>query len=187
MENDRLQIRNNMRKIYPHLREMTGGDVRPDIEWVDLSYVDLSDAVERQKIIRLAKERMPELLYMGSLYKLAPERDHVEAAFTAITRTVDKIRAETGTAILLEGHTGHGFKNDRNGTMRPYGTSSWMRWPEFGIAMVPHRPSGWMRVKHWRGARPDDRAWPYALRRGDVMPWEPVDEAWFEERYGPDD
>jgi replicative DNA helicase len=172
VENDRLQVRNNVRKVYPYLYEMSGG-VKPVIEWVDSRDVDLSDSVERQRVIRLAKERQPQLMYMGSLYRLAPEQDRADAQFTHVSRTVDRIRAETGASVLLEAHTGHGMQNDRNGAMRPYGSSMWMRWPEFGLGMVRHS-SGAVELKNWRGHRSDDRLWPAGLRRGTVLPWTPI-------------
>ena len=171
VENDRLQVRNNMRKIYPVLKEMNS--VQPSIEWVDIQHIDMSDSVEQQKVIRLAKERQPHLMYMGSLYRLAPEGDKVDTAFTSISRTVDRIRSETGASVLLEAHAGHGMQNDRNG-MRPYGSSMWMRWPEFGFGMVRHNQSGNIQLKNWRGHRSDDRNWPAGLRRGSVLPWQPI-------------
>lgn len=182
VENDRLQTKSNMRKVYPYMQQMTDG-LKPQIEWVDVRDIDLSDPVERQKVIRLAKERQPQLMYMGSLYKLAPEGDRVDAAFGHISRTVDRIRAETGTSVLMEAHTGHGMQNDRNGAMRPYGSSMWLRWPEFGMAMIPHRGKP-VQIKHWRGARSDDRTWPGGLRRGDVLPWVPISEDEWEALYG---
>jgi len=171
VENDRLQVRNNMRKIYSTLREMN--DVQPNIEWVDSQHIDLSDPVEQQKVVRIAKEKRPQLMYMGSLYRLAPEGDKVDAAFTHVSRTVDRIRAETGASVLLEAHAGHGLSNDRNG-MRPYGSSMWLRWPEFGFGMVRHNQSGNIQLKNWRGNRSDDRQWPAGLRRGSVLPWQPI-------------
>lgn len=174
VENDRLQVKNNMRKVYPYLNELSGG-VKPLIEWVDVKDIDLSDSVERQKVIRLAKERQPHLMYMGSLYKLAPEGEKSDAQFTTVSRTVDRIRAETGTSVMIEAHTGHGMQNDRNGNMRPYGSSMWMRWPEFGLAMLPQRGKP-VKIGHWRGVRSDDRHWPAGLRRGTVLPWTPISE-----------
>ena len=171
VENDRLQVRNNMRKIYSTLREMN--DVTPNIEWIDSQHIDLSDPVEQQKVVRIAKEKRPQLMYMGSLYRLAPEGDKVDAAFTHVSRTVDRIRAETGASMLLEAHAGHGLSNDRNG-MRPYGSSMWLRWPEFGFGMVRHNQSGNIQLKNWRGNRSDDRQWPAGLRRGSVLPWQPI-------------
>lgn len=182
VENDRLQVKANMRKVYPHMAELSGG-VKPQIEWVDARDIDLSDPVERQKVIRLAKERQPQLMYLGSLYKLAPEGEKSDAQFTTVSRTVDRIRAETGTSILIEAHTGHGMQNDRNGNMRPYGSSMWLRWPEFGIAMMHHRDKP-VQIKHWRGARSDDREWPGGLRRGEILPWVPISKEYWDTMYG---
>lgn len=182
VENDRLQVRDNMRKVYPYMREMTGGGVKPKMEWVDSLTIDLSDPVERQKVIRLAKERQPQLMYLGSLYKLAPEGEKSDSQFMHVTRTIDQIRAETGTSILIEGHTGHGMQNDRNGTMRPYGSSMWLRWPEFGLSMM-HRKDRPVQLGQWRGHRSDDRHWPAGLRRGGALPWTPISEDEWEARY----
>lgn len=185
VENDRLQIKDNMRKVHRHLNEISGG-VKPLIEWIDVRDIDLSDPVERTKVIRLAKERMPQLMYLGSLYKLAPEGDRVDNAFGHISRTVDRIRAETGSAILMEAHTGHGMNNDRNGAMRPYGSSMWLRWPEFGMAMIHHRHRP-VQIKHWRGARSEGRDWPAGLRRGQVLPWVPISLDEWDTLYGSKD
>lgn len=181
VENDRLQVRNNMRKVYPYLREMR--KIEPSISWVDIRDVDLSNPVEQQQVIKLAKEHNPDLMYMGSLYRLAPEGDKVDTAFTSVSRTVDRIRSETGSSVLLEAHAGHGLQNDRNG-MRPYGSSMWMRWPEFGFGMVRHRASGNILLKNWRGHRSDDRVWPTGLRRGNVLPWQGIMADEWEALYG---
>jgi replicative DNA helicase len=184
VENDRLQVRNNMRKVYPYLREINKVD--PTIEWADIRDIDLSNPVEQQQVIKLAKEYRPDLMYMGSLYRLAPEGDKVDTAFTSVSRTVDRIRSETGSSVLLEAHAGHGLQNDRNG-MRPYGSSMWMRWPEFGFGMVRHRQSGNILLKNWRGHRSDDRVWPTGLRRGTVLPWQGIMADEWEALYGDTD
>lgn len=182
VENDRLQIRDNARKVYPILKEMQP-QVTPEIEWFDQTAIDLSDPLSEQKLIKAVKERQPNLLYMGSLYRLAPEGDKVDAAFTHVSRVVDRIRQEVGCSVMLEAHAGHGMMNDRNG-MRPYGSSMWMRWPEFGFGMVKHRASGAIQLKPWRGMRSDDRLWPAGMRRGPLLPWQMIDIAEWEERYG---
>ena len=124
-------------------------------------------------------------MYMGSLYKLAPEGEKSDAQFTHVTRVIDRIRAETGTSIIIEAHTGHGMMNDRNGTMRPYGSSMWMRWPEFGMAMI-HSKDKPVRIAHWRGERSDDRSWPAGLRRGGALPWTPIGADEWYARYSDD-
>lgn len=186
VENSMIQVRNNARKIYPILADATGRRGAP-LEWVNERYIDLANPVDAQRVVRLAKEKMPQLMVMGSVYKLASEGDKHEASFNAISRTVDRIRAETGAAVILEAHTGHGFNNDRSkgSGMRPDGSSRWMRWPEYGMGMVPmgkHLP-GVIELVPFRGARDDSVEWPRGLRRGNVLPWEPISNDEFEARY----
>lgn len=186
VENSMIQVRNNARKIYPHLAEMTGRHGAP-LEWVNERYIDLSDARDAQRIVRLAKQYQPQLMVMGSVYKLASEGDKHEASFNAISRTVDRIRAETGAAVILEAHTGHGFNNDRSkgSGMRPDGSSRWMRWPEYGYGMVPmgKQYPGVIELVPFRGARDDSVKWPKGLRRGGFMPWDPIGADEWEARY----
>tara|TARA_R110000823_G_scaffold154116_2_gene285002 strand:- start:2381 stop:3595 length:1215 start_codon:yes stop_codon:yes gene_type:complete len=182
VENDRLQIKQNMRKIYPTLFEMTGQV--PNMMWADVRNIDLSNSVEQASFIRLCKTEQPDLVYAGSLYKLAPETAQVDGQFSAISRTVDLIRAETAASFILEAHAPHGMANDRAG-MRPYGSSSWLRWPEFGFGMaqIPQDKSV-VKMTTWRGARSDDRFWPAGLKRNGVLPWSPIMSDEWEVLYG---
>jgi replicative DNA helicase len=186
VENSLIQVRNNARKIYPYLAEMTGRSKAP-IEWVNERYIDLADPVDAQRVIRLAKDKQPQLMFMGSVYKLAAEGDKYEQSFNAISRTVDRIRAETGAAVILEAHTGHGFNNDRakGSGMRPDGSSRWMRWPEYGMGMVPmgKRNAGVVELVPFRGARDDAVDWPAGLKRDGVLPWTPIMRDEWEARY----
>lgn len=186
VENSMIQVRNNARKIHPTLADMVG---RHDahLDWVNEPYIDLTNPVDAQRIVRLAKERQPQLMVMGSVYKLAAEGERADASFNAISRTVDRIRAETGAAVILEAHTGHGFNNDRSkgSGMRPDGSSKWMRWPEYGMGMVP-MGKAWKNVVElvpFRGARDDAVEWPRGLQRGSFMPWTPIDEQTWEAMY----
>lgn len=187
VENSFTQTRNNARKIYPALAEMTGRSTA-QLEWVNERYIDLANPVDAQRVVRLAKEKQPQLMVMGSVYKLASEGDKHEASFNAISRTVDRIRAETGAAVMLEAHTGHGFNNDRSkgSGMRPDGSSRWMRWPEYGMGMVPmgKQYPGVIELVPFRGARDDSVQWPRGLKRGEVLPWSPISADHWEAVYG---
>ena len=118
---------------------------------------------------------------------MAAEGEKHEQSFNAISRTVDRIRAETGAAVLLEAHTGHGFNNDRSkgSGMRPDGSSRWMRWPEYGMGMVPmgKRMSGVVELVPFRGARDASVQWPAGLKRDGVLPWTPIMKDEWEARY----
>ena len=189
VENSLIQTRNNARKIHPVLAEMTGRHTAP-MEWINERYIDLSDPKDAQRIVRIAKEKQPQLMVMGSVYKLAAEGDKAESSFNAISRTVDRIRAEVGCAVILEAHTGHGFNNDRSkgSGMRPDGSSRWMRWPEMGYGMVPMGKQfpDVVELVPFRGMRDDSYIWPKGLKRGSLMPWEPIAADHWEAVYSQD-
>jgi replicative DNA helicase len=186
VENSLIQVRNNARKVHPILADMTGRSSAP-LEWVNERYIDLANPVDAQRVVRLAKERMPQVMFLGCVYKLAAEGEKHEASFNAISRTVDRIRAETGAAVILEAHTGHGFNNDRSkgSGMRPDGSSRWMRWPEYGMGMVPMGKAhpNIIELVPFRGNRDDSVQWPRGLRRGGLLPWEPISADHFEAMY----
>jgi replicative DNA helicase len=83
----------------------------------------------------------------------------------------------------MEAHAPHaGPMGPRS--LRPAGSSLWLRWPEFGYGLrrVEHEQSAQegraCRLVPWRGAR-DARDWPLFLRAGDPAtgewPWKPYE------------
>jgi hypothetical protein len=109
----------------------------------------------------------PDLLVTGPIYKLAGGDPTEEATARAVVKTLDRLRADVGTAILLEAHSPHAG-NGAKRPERPYGASLWLRWPEFGIFLAPEGE-----LRHWRGPR-DERDWPSGLTRGGAWPWSPT-------------
>jgi replicative DNA helicase len=70
----------------------------------------------------------------------------------------------------LEHHAPHG-ETSKIREMRPFGSSLWLRWPEFGLALKrdPDRRTS-LKVGRWRGDRVN-ADWPKRLDRGTVWPW----------------
>jgi replicative DNA helicase len=82
---------------------------------------------------------------------------------------LDDLRGRYGFALILEHHAPHGPAKDRQ--MRPFGSSLWLRWPEFGIALRrdPNDKTA-LNVGRWRGDRVK-ASWPDRLVRGKTWPW----------------
>lgn len=97
------------------------------------------------------------------LYKMA-HGDFEEVA-DAIIETIDKIRVDYGCAVILEAHSPHASGGGRR-PKRPYGLSSFLRWPEFGFHLAEQG-----HLTAWRGARDATRPWPTVLRRGGDWRW----------------
>ncbi len=116
------------------------------------------------------KDRAPDLLVIGPMYKMMTSTETEERA-GFLSRQMDIWRKEVGCAIILETHQPHQVINNQGKFRpeRPIGSSVWLRWPEFGICLEDDGT-----LRHWRGAR-DERDWPAKLERGEWWPWE-IDE-----------
>jgi replicative DNA helicase len=139
--------------------------------------IDLALPKERLWLQRLCRATNPDLLVIGPAYKMhtgGGERE--EDLARQVTHALDVLREEIGFALLLEHHAPHAAPGAKSRSVRPFGSSLWMRWPEFGIgiryAETPDAVANRVvDVVHWRGGR-EDRPWPERLESGgDGMPW----------------
>lgn len=175
VENNEFQARGNLDKIVPTLREVAP-DIHPEWRSLKRRVVDLLASKDRSEIIRRIVHYSPDILYMGTAYKLTDISDETHRSVRAIQSVVDRIRSEINCSVIVEHHAGHGHMNDRN-NMRPEGSSYWLRWPDFGYGMQPlatNNGQRLMRLGAWRGDRATDRNFPVAVKQGSVMPWVPV-------------
>ena len=175
VENSDFQQAGNLRKIVPHLQEMAP-DVKPEWRSLKRRVVDLLATKDRADVISRAVHYAPEIMYIGTAYKLASTSDDAHRSVRAIQSTVDKIREEVGCSVLIEHHAPHGFNNDRGGNMRPEGSSMWLRWPDFGYGLkrIDTNNARIVKLIGWRGDRVRGRQYPAGLREGAVMPWMPI-------------
>ncbi|MBW0088262.1 AAA family ATPase [Pseudonocardia sp. KRD-184] len=141
--------------------------------------VALTEPRELARIEQNVSLSAPDLVVAGPLYKMSKLDVKDEQAAKELTDTLDLLRVRHQFTLIAEAHAGH--SNDGGGArrVRPIGSSLFLRWPEFGFGIAPHRdcateehPS-MVEVKHWRGSR-DERAWPQVLRHGAHLPWEPT-------------
>ena len=175
VENNEFQARANLDKIVPVLREIAP-DAMPEWRSLKRRVVDLMASQDRADVLRRVTHYAPDILYMGTAYKLTNTTDDAHRSVRAIQSIVDKIREELDCSVIVEHHAGHGSNNDRN-NMRPEGSSYWLRWPDFGYGMKPIlQPNGrrLMKLQPWRGDRSTDRSFPVGMRQSDTMPWVPV-------------
>ena len=175
VENNEFQARTNLDRIVPALRELAP-DAQPEWRSMKRRVVNLLASQDRADVIRRVVHYAPDILYMGTAYKLTDVTDEAHRSVRAIQSVVDRIRQEIDCSVMVEHHAGHGHMNDRNG-MRPEGSSYWLRWPDFGYGMQPlvtPDQRRLMRLVPWRGDRATDRRYPVAVRQGDVLPWVPI-------------
>lgn len=133
---------------------------------------DVSDPKDAAWLRQEIEAAEPDLVVMGPIYKLisADAEGGGELAAAALMSLVDDLRGRLDCAFVLEAHVPHAAPGQKTRPSRPYGSSRWMRWPEFGVFLrCDDGHVGWL--DHWRGAREDDRQWPRALQRGGAWPW----------------
>lgn len=173
VENQARKVRRELRP-WLHLVEgwnpgMLGIEVR-------VGGINLDRSKDRSWLAGKVAAHRPDVLVIGPLYQLhgAAERGDTggENHARELARTLDRIRERFGCALLMETHAPHGSMGSRD--LRPFGSSVWLRWPEFGIGLrADHELGpGKFRLVHWRGPR-DPRDFPshlaYGMRGG--WPW----------------
>lgn len=126
------------------------------------------DAAELETVVATLR---PTLVTLGPLYKAYRRKpgEQDEEAVLAVQAVLDDLRSRYGFALVLEHHAPHG---EGKREMRPFGSSVWLRWPEFGIGLDPQDlQSKVLELTRWRGDRAAAR-WPWRLVRGDANhPW----------------
>lgn len=124
----------------------------------------------------------PDIVFAGPLYKLyrkATREDHEQAALDFVEK-IDSLRVRYGFALVLEHHapkaTGGGYRD-----LTPFGSSLWLRWPEFGITLEPKgnfSPGDdhyTVEVGRFRSGDREVADWPGELDRNpkNIVPWTP--------------
>lgn len=171
------------RKVHHGIHQVLGpGDDRsaPDVELLTLRDIDLLSPTQRHLFLDVIESMQPDLLVMGSGYKLVDATDDWRAMAEAVHRTVDRVKARIGCAVLIETHAGHGNMEDRNG-LRPEGSSNWRKWPEFGHGLATTTDPGIVEVTRWRRDRPSyGKNWPRGWEKADYgLPWRAIpDDVW---------
>ena len=125
--------------------------------------IDLTEEDDAAWLLERVTAHAPDILFIGSLYRLHAQNMNDELAARKMTVVLDAARASSGCAVVIEAHSGHG-EHGLNRSVRPTGSSLFMRWPEFGYGLKPFSKTDekWntpLEFKAWRGPR-DERAWP---------------------------
>lgn len=194
-ENSLLQTRRGTRAMVG-LAERLGRRVPDGALRVELitDGIDLNSHDDAAWLIERVVAHQPDVCFVGPLYKLQRADMKDEQAARITVAALDAVRLRANCAMVIESHSGHGEWNKAR-SVRPIGSSLFLRWPEFGYGLKPYEGTDEMtrsplRFSAWRGPR-DERAWPDYVRRGGPgeWPWVPAPQladvpasAWTEQR-----
>lgn len=177
-ENDREQSRDIFHRLYRFAIERgRQAEVRANfhIEF-HTGGIDLAAPRDVAVLRTVCEIYQPELLVIGPLYQMHRGDASDEQSARVIKEVLDSLRSSIGCAIVSEAHSAHGY-SDKGGAesrnLRPFGSSLWRRWPDFGKGLQRIEPdddmpeSDWhgrqARLVSWRGDRRTDRIWPATL------------------------
>lgn len=132
-------------------------DIWTEVDTLDFNSTTVVDAL-------MERVQDVDLLAIGPLHKLTHADLSDEHAAKAVTNVLDQIRSG-GTAMIIEAPQPKAGMKGRS--KQPYGSSMFLRWPEFGL----HLNKGG-KLTHWRDSRLPEREWPEKLTRdGKEWPW----------------
>lgn len=179
LENPDEPLDDSFRHIDDTMRRRLGADCADDRAWLwrRPEGLDIRQRTDMRRLERVFQHVRPELVCLGPAYKLFTARkgeDHEQVAGDVLDR-LNTLRIRYGFGLIMEQHAPHGEGRMRE--LRPFGSSAWLRWPELGIALDPHKgaDAGWqfghlLRLARWRG----DRVvctWPKWISRGRGLLW----------------
>lgn len=160
------------RAIQPALGEAPPAEYDPDLLRVEVrpQGINLLTRADRRWFTERVAGAQPDVIVTGPVYKMHGGNPNDEEPAAEIARYLDDIRATYSTALIIEAHSPH-QGDGKHRTLRPAGTSFWLRWPEFGFGVRPSDDPGVFDWVAWRGPRDDGRTWPAKIKRGTRWPW----------------
>lgn len=120
----------------------------------------------------------PDLICMGPLYNMSGRDLKDDETVRKIKRVVNDARSIYGTAFIMEHHAPHRGPMDRERSVRPYGSSTFLKWPDFGYGLKPTETEGVYEWQKTRFPRVRSRHFPEFMRWGKAntaeFPWMPA-------------
>lgn len=183
-ENDEEETQHRFRWIGERINALGGepGWAKRIYQQIRPEGLDLSGK-DREWFKRVVSNTAPDLIVMGPAYKLmGAAKTSDDAAILAWFAAMDEVRVKHDVALIIEAHSGHAKDEDGSRSVRPFGSSVWLRWPQVGIGLKRNKELDpgkehpeVVDVVHWRGSR-GVRDWPDLLKRGreNQMPWTPM-------------
>lgn len=117
----------------------------------------------------------PDLVVMGPLTNLASRDLRDDEPVRKIKNAVNSARTICNSAFIMEHHAPLKGSMDKERPLRPYGSSLFLKWPDYGYGIKPTEDPALFEWFKNRGARVRSRVWPEALREGTpnsaAWPW----------------
>lgn len=155
LENKRRAMTDTYRLALTAIRGTEGrGNWQPEGPvWEQPGGMNLLNGRDRRRLQEAIRRTRPDIVFFGPIYKsfrpTAGMKD--DAAALEVTNFFDELRAKFSFAMWIEAHAPFGDGATRD--LRPFGTTLWQRWPEYGKNFRHDSKSGHLLVGSFRGDR----------------------------------
>lgn len=157
-----VDVENSLRHVYAKFADM--GRMPEQRSMLSVYMPETMNLDDPAQLAELRSQATgADLIVIGPMYKLVDGDLAEEGVAQGLIKALDAL-CDTGAALWIEAHQPHA-SNGQGRTWRPYGSSIFKRWPEFGWHLAKDGKLG-----AWKNREPD-RAWPEALERGGEWPW----------------
>jgi replicative DNA helicase len=137
---------------------------------------DLLTADGQMWLFERISAHRPQVCFIGPVQNVVGRDVKDDEVVRKFKRAINQARAICGTAFVIEHHPPHRAPQDKERVMRPYGSSLFMKWPDFGYGLKPTEEGSVYELFPFRRPRVRSRAWPDRLRWGlpnsMEFPWE---------------
>lgn len=156
-----------------HKRPIDRGHLVVLEEWE--SSIDLASLEGAAWLTERVHAYEPDLVVMGPLTNMAGKDLRDDEPVRRIRNAVNAARTVCNSAFIMEHHAPHKGPMDKERQVRPYGSSLFLKWPDYGFGMKPLEQEGLFEWIKNRGPRVRSRMWPGWIREGrpgtDEFPW----------------
>lgn len=143
--------------------------------------INLNEASGRRWFLERTRAHEPKLIVIGPLYNLSSKDLSEHAVVNEMKSAVNEARSICGSAVIMEHHAPHRGNGDKDRSVRPYGSSTFLKWPDFGYGLKPEEIEGYYELQKTRFPRVRKRFFPGWMRWGKPnsleWPWEAVNDA----------
>lgn len=175
LENRRHRIQQGYRPLVDLCKQQGQFDRSRHFTWRRSNGIDIRGRRDQAELEAILRQLRPDLVCLGPLRKSyrrkAGEND--EASSLDVQWHFDQLVDRYGFALLIEHHAPHGDGVQRKA--RPFGSSTWLGWSEFGYGMTPEVKDGRKTGRYTLDGFREDRTtaeWPDELHRGQTWPWD---------------
>ena len=143
--------------------------------------INLNEADGKRWLLERTRAHEPKLIVIGPLYNLASKDLSEHAVVNEMKSAINEARSISGAAVIMEHHAPHRGNGDKNRSVRPYGSSTFLKWPDFGYGLKPEEIEGHYELEKTRFPRVRKRYFPGWMRWGRPntleWPWEAMSDA----------